>query len=538
MTPLRQESLPSAVRLSPVEKIGIGCVLLYVFFSIFGIVRLPPINDEAVYAAPAVSLVREGNFASSVVESRGSPLEGVDKVTYYALPGLPLTNAAVVLVFGNSLTALRFKSFALMLASAALLFRSLRRLGLSRPDTTLALGLVCLDRNWLQASVVARPDAQCFFLGLSGVFLVATSLERRRFLRLAVGIALITAAGLTHVNGAIFGLFAIVCLAHHGLRNPQVLRSTFPLAAVLGALPLIGAYIAFARLYPGFYRGQMGWNATVWNRLDAWAHPLSAVAKELARWVPHPNSSSLGSSLLYATASLMGLVGLVVVLRWAPRPFRMTFAAYLVCTILSFCFLNNIDSAFYFFYRSFLMNIAVVGAWSIARDSGGRWRRAGMTAASILLALFSLSKDAVFVAKTKAEAAAFQSFTDALVRESRSDDAVVAPLEFAFSLSFSPALKMDDHYGFFSGRAPTLVVLVHGVGGKSRSLQEAVSGGICSPDPHVFADYSRFNGPAVSRLVIENRSGICAYLESLMKRSRLLHRGADYDLLRIAAPTP
>lgn len=532
----RMKGIPVIDRTRAALLIAALAFLAHLALAIYQIGHQPPINDEALYAGPALTLVRGDGFGSTVLEPRASPLVGVDKITYYALPGHPLTNAALLAIFGFSLAALRAKSLIFMLASAALVFRILRRQGLPRPYAALALALVFINRNWLQASVVARPDAQCFFFGLAGVFAFATGLEEARPLRAALGGFLVVAAGLTHVNGAIFGLLSILVAGRYLVGyGGRAWRTPALWTAALGALPPLVAYYLFTRRYPAFYQGQMGWNATVWNRLDAWTHPFSAFAKELVRWFPHANAGTLPNVIVYGLVSTVGFAGLAGLLLSSPSVLRTSIAAYVACALLSFAFVNNIDSGFYLFYRSFVLDVALVVVLWLQDRPGRRWPRAAASAGLLLLFGFSLRRDAAFVSRARTEARAYRLVVNALFAAQGEGDMIFGPLELAVPLAFAPRFIVDDHYGFYSGRRPTLVVIHREVGTSPRPLDDVGSGGLCAADPRGFQEFARFNGPTVTALVTRDKERICAYLRGLAARSQLVYEGAEYELLRIGA---
>src|SRR5262249_23465669 len=73
---------------------------------------------EAWFASPALTLLDKGYLGTTILESKGTWLEGVDRHTYWISPLYPLLQALWYKLFGFSLWALRSLS---IVAGAAVL---------------------------------------------------------------------------------------------------------------------------------------------------------------------------------------------------------------------------------------------------------------------------------------------------------------------------------------------------------------------------------------------------------------------------------
>lgn len=505
------------------------CLVGYFGMAVALITLLPANNDEATYASPAVTLLRTGRFGSALYEPKGSYLEGIDQITYFALPGHPLTSIPLLVVFDAPLVALRAKSLLFMIGALLLLFRLLKRFELPRPYPLLAVALVCLNRNWVQVSVIARPDAQAFFFGLAGSYLFATGIRQRKSVVAAAGGVLIALAVTTHVNGLVFGFF---CLAV-GVRELRAnVGNVSTYIGGLAALLVMSAYGLFTRLYPDYFEAQMGWNATAWNRAYAWVHPFAALWREIQRWAYSTNSRNMVQQGAYAVISAINLCALFIVA--APRPrfssaLQLAVATYTAAAVVTFTFVNNISSTDYFFYRSLVTDICVVAVLAWLSSRGATKVTALWTAAVILLFAFHLSKDAVFLRSALHDARDYDALERAARANLKSDDFVMGDDQHAFTYGFSPRYLVDRTYGFYSGRRPTLVVLAREEGAPHPTLVTAGLGGACVGK----RDYLEFIGPTLAERFDRDLSRLCAYWDELARNSKTVHRGGKYDLVRI-----
>jgi hypothetical protein len=515
--------------------LALGAAVLIVAslgMAIAQVVLVPPTSDEATYASPAITLLRNGNFGSELYEPKASHLQGIDVVTYFALPGKPLTSLPLLAVFGNRVIPLRLESLVFMLGALLIVYQALQRLGLSRAFSLAAVGLLSVDRNWLLISSSARPDAQCMFCGLLGSYLFTTSMQTRNEFRAVAGGLLLGCASVTHVNGLIFGLFCLLAGSREMIRdfrNPSVYLGGAATAAVMGA------YWLFTRVHPEHFEAQMSWNATVWNRLDALANPLLGLWRELPRWVYATNSDGGLRQCFYALVSAISLGALLFVVscRWPVRKaLQQIVAAYTLSALVAFTFANNISSANYFVYRTFICDISAVAMLAWLTERGVRKAAGLWLGAVVVLCAFQLSKDANALRTSRREASNYAALQGAIQRHATGTDWTNGGDELAFAFDFSKHYTVDRTYGFYSQRRPTLIILGH-EGAEQLDLFSDALGGTCVGDAERSREYLAFVGPVVSEHLRRDRERLCSHLKNLATHSQTVYRGTKYDLIRI-----
>lgn len=514
---------------------ALACVALYLCFAAAQIALAPPINDEAEYASPALTLLRSGKFATPLFEVDHGTVPGREHVVYYILPGHPLTNLPLLALFGPSVTALRLKPLIFMAGSALLLFKLLGLAGLPRPYPALATALACLNRNWLLATVVARPDAQAFFFGLAGTYLFATRGREQKPLGAAVGGVLIGASVFSHINGVIFAFVCLVIAAYQVGKN---FRNPATYAGGLGVLLVVGAYFAFTRLEPEYFHTQINWNANVWDRLDAWSHPFAGTWRELQRWAPFyrtlsPSRLQQVAYLVVNAASLGAIVALSIDRR-APSTLRWIVPTYAVCAVMAFTFFNNILDGYYFFYRTALADVCVVSSLAIVSAMRGPIPKVACGLAVALLFSFHISRDMIFMKNSVEAGRDYRALERAARANLTTADVVTGPPELAFLYGFSPNYLVDENYGFYSGRRPT--VLAYWANDLHPTMVESALGGVCIRRDASVQSYLSMLGPVVAAQIERDRARLCAYFRDLDSKSIIVYRDNHYALLRIDGP--
>ena len=125
--------------------------------------------DEALFSSPAASLVRDGVFATPVLEGL---IPGMDRATLWNSPLFMLLLAGVYAFTGESLHAARLLSFLLGCGALVVFFRLVRVFIPHRFLALLVTTLLALDPTFQRAANVARMDMLTVFFFLSALFML------------------------------------------------------------------------------------------------------------------------------------------------------------------------------------------------------------------------------------------------------------------------------------------------------------------------------------------------------------------------------
>lgn len=187
-------------------------VAVFLVLAVGSALTTRPESDEGEFASPALNLVTEGHFGTTVFEKDVKSLTRIEQRTYWVMPLFLLNAAASFKVFGFSLFAMRLVSifWGLVLISAWY-FIFLKFSG-NRSNALLCLALVACNYVVLATASLARGDTMCAALGFAAFAVYLWTRERNLLLAIFLSETLVTAAGLTHPNGimAFFGLLFLI----------------------------------------------------------------------------------------------------------------------------------------------------------------------------------------------------------------------------------------------------------------------------------------------------------------------------------------
>ena len=204
------------------------------------LIKYPPVSvDEALFANPAINLLRHGTLSTDLLSGA---LPGIALHTYWTPPLYFLYIAAIFRLSSPSLVALRLASIAAGLAVLFLTYLLSIRTGLGRWLALLPVCLVALDAMFLRGALVGRMDMLTLFFILLSLWMATRSMTPWNSFVTGIISAL---AALTHPVGAVAPV-AVVALF---LLTPQgrTRRAFLPLVAgvLIPFLPWL-VYISFA----------------------------------------------------------------------------------------------------------------------------------------------------------------------------------------------------------------------------------------------------------------------------------------------------
>ena len=183
-----------------------GLLLLIVVLSIGTAASRLVAPNEGWFADPAFHLATQGFLGTTILETSGTWLEGVDRHTYWILPLYPLAESAVFRIFGFSLRTMRALSVFWGVVAVSAFYFLMRSQG-DHGIALLASLLVATDFHFVVGASVGRMDMMCAALGFSAM--AAYLILRERSFRTAVLLSNILAAAgcFTHPCGILRGLW-------------------------------------------------------------------------------------------------------------------------------------------------------------------------------------------------------------------------------------------------------------------------------------------------------------------------------------------
>lgn len=148
--------------------------------------------DEALFANPAVNLLRHGHLGTDLM---GGYLPGIETHTYWMPPFYYLALAPVFALFGVSAPVMRLFSAFTAASVLALTYAIGRRAGLGRVAACIAVAVLAVDAVFLRAARLGRMDMLAIALMLGALYFALASRAAKRapiFAGVLAGLATMT----------------------------------------------------------------------------------------------------------------------------------------------------------------------------------------------------------------------------------------------------------------------------------------------------------------------------------------------------------
>ncbi|HLK19012.1 MAG TPA: hypothetical protein VKT81_08650 [Bryobacteraceae bacterium] len=445
-----------------VAQASITAAILWIALAIGLALTRAPWSAEAWTALPALNLAEHGVMATTVLESKNTWLQGIERHTYWLMPVHLLIQAAWYKILGFSL----FKQRLLSVLCGAILLASWSRIvflitGL--PSAALAVWIILgFDYTFLESAANGRMDMACAALGSTGI--AAWLSLRDAFPRLALflGHALCAAAAFTHPCGALFAA-ALLLIGLSRVRPMDLLLIALPYLIAAG---LWGLYIAQA---PADFRAQFTGNISGFAgeyspraRFNGFTPPVRAILDEVQlRYLKTFGFDELNTRagvlksiwLLVVTPAAFGVL-LIPDLRSRPGVRVLLIATGAV--FLMMALLEGMKFQHYLVYSlpflSALTAISIGWLWLNRRKS-----RVALVAA-LLAALLPQVKAAADVIRYNPLRNELRSTADYLRATGTPQDLILSPAELGYELGFGPSLKDDVRLGYNTGLQPQFLV--------------------------------------------------------------------------------
>lgn len=300
-----------ALSLASLAAIG----LLYLLLGTGSALTKLPICDEAWYANPAFNLSAGRSMGTTVLESAGTPLHGLERHTYWVMPLYIVGEASVYELFGAGLLQTRLFSLGwglVLLASWFVILRVLFETHDAQYVALLGVFVMAVDSYIIAVGSTGRSDMMCAGLGAAGLAAYLGLRSRSLATALLVSNSLVAASGMTHPNGVLYLASLIFLVVYFDRRSIRAIHLAAAAAPYLAGAVIWSRYILES---PADFIAQFGGNAR--TRLSGATSPLAVIKGELLRYV---NAYGLGSQsvglarikIVMLAAYLAGIGGVVV----------------------------------------------------------------------------------------------------------------------------------------------------------------------------------------------------------------------------------
>ncbi len=442
-----------------------GIILFSLLWATGAALTRRPWCDEAWFASPPYNLNHHGFMGMTILDPHGfvfaSYVEGIDRYTYWVMPGYLLLQAAWYKLVGLSVFSMR--AISILWGGVGLLswFMVVRWLTGERSIALLATFLLGTEQHFAFSAATGRMDMMCAALGW---FALALYIRLHQNFTLALFIAgCVSAMNLfTHPN-AIFGILALAVIVLYFDRNRLTLRALLlALCPFLLLSALWGLYVAQA---PHLLAGQLQAQANIPHRLELPWNPWKSYRQEIdLRYGPaYGLTRSFPVSALRLVLALYG-VAVIVVLTISQLWRQSGIRTLLILTALSFTLLMCFQKNWYYLifvipYYTALLAISLRWLWRESLSSP-------VLAVCLLGLVTMIHLGAVgFWIVHNEYRGRFLAATSFLKRNARPGDLIVGSGELAFELGFDGQVLDDARLGFLSGEKPEFIVIDSQYGG-------------------------------------------------------------------------
>jgi len=443
-------------------KVIVPLLLAFVAIAVLCVHTNLPWSDEAWFASPALNLITNGSFGTSVLDPtasfRTNNLTGIRQHTYWIVPLFPLAEAAWFRVMGFGLVQVRYLSILWGLVALWAWYRMLRILSGDERVALLALGLMAVDFTVAWTASVGRMDMMCAALGGAGLtsFLI---LREPNFTRaVLVSQSLIVAAGLTHpmAVGYACGLAALTLYTDwKRIRLQHLLVAAVPY--VMGAIGW-GLYILQA---PHEFVLQFGGNAA--ERGLPISDPMAILHSQIAvrflymfGMAPDTRGFSHIKIVILAVYAA-GVLGVVMNRELRSRRGVRSLLLVSGVTLLVMIALDREAQHQYLihFVLWMISLTAVAGVYWWDRQSMPRWVLASALAVLVMVQMATTMRRVT----QRAYSTTYLAATNYLKEHAKGKGIVMGSSELAFELGYADNLVDDQRLGFRSGKRPDFIVI-------------------------------------------------------------------------------
>jgi hypothetical protein len=423
-----------------------------------------PICDEAFYGIPGRNLLLQGTTASPMIESAGTFLTRIERITYWEMPLQLFLQSWWYRLAGISIFSLR--SLSVCFAGIGLIswFVVLKDWTENFRLALLATFLLSIDYGLLSTASVGRSDATSFGLGSASLAAFILLRNAHPSLGFFVSHALVVLAGLTHPVGGLVALCGVLYLQAPYLRGwKRVAIAVSPY--LIGAL-LWGMYI---RRDPVAFQHQFFGNSA--GRLWPLIHPIRALRGEiegrylaafggiLPFWAQKARLLILG----YYTC---GFVAALIFRKLPQAAGRRTLLRLFFLTSLILLFVEGAKQPWYLIYV--MPYLCAFSAMLVIYSTPFRTIAIAATIGVVLLEVAG-SCYTIWLNPYRNRYEPVVKF----LKASAHGELVIGPAELNLEV---PNVVQDMNFGRLSGKVPSFVVIPDSSGDSERGMLEASGG--------------------------------------------------------------
>lgn len=445
-TPVQQ-----SYRAIPVKSALAAILVLYLLLSVGRAVSDRPVCDEGWFANPAYNLMTSGSMGTTVLETKGTLLGGLERHSYWIMPLSPWLQAGWYKIFGFGLFQMRAISMLFGLVALTSWFFILKALWGDERVALLSVLLIAVDFAFIRSASNGRMDMMAAALGFAA-FAAYLNL-RDRDLRIAIlsSHSLVVASGLTHPN-ALLPFFSLLFLTlffdRHRIGVREALIALLPYA-IGGAM--LAVYISPE---PALFIHQLSGNAN--NRLWGLVSPLAAFKAELYdRYLGIGSAGPQYLKVLLFLPYAAGLFGAIA----APQIRKSkAFQALLGCIAIYFTYFTLIEGTKLYYYLVHLTPFyaAILAAWIFHLRERVFLRPWLITVALAGFILLQVS-GVIYVIRRHSYTNSYLPAVAFLAPHKT--DLIMGGAELGFGLRFPDNLLDDERLGYNSGKRPELIVI-------------------------------------------------------------------------------
>ena len=428
-------------------------------------------DNEAWFADPALNLLNKGFMGTTILESQGTWMEGLDRHTYWILPLHILAQASWYKVFGFSLLTLRWLS---IFWGAGILFAWYSLMCRLSPDPRIALltvGLLAVDNHFISVAALGRMDAMCAALGWAGCAVYVCLRERTLRVAVLLGNVLVAASCFTHPCGSLYFVVLSVLTFYYDRARLGWREVAVAVAPYVAGLSAWGVYIS---RNPAQFWSQFSGNAsgiasefTEMNRWSGLRSPFKAFYGEMRRYLGAFDWYIPVSFWTRLQISILAVYALGIICALCTPSIRRK-PGYQVLLLSGFLFYSlmalfeGLKSSPYIVHTlplaAALLAVSTGSyVWADASCHRPPWTR-GVAVATLAIFLglqlgYGIQNN--WIPRKQLDYAATLEF---LMNHTTPSSQIVGGAELAFQLGFDAHFIDDPRLGYYSGKRPDFIV--------------------------------------------------------------------------------